>query len=75
MKEKLCGVTKDKCCKYNKFKDEDHYTVGKYVAVHGTAAALRKFKKLFPHCRLTESTVRAIRENTIELSSPHYHHH
>ena len=62
VKEKLSGVvTKDKRCKCNKFKDEDCYVIGKYVAIHGTAAALRKFKKLFLH-RLTESTVRAIRE-------------
>ena len=62
VKEKLFGVTKDKRCKYNKFKDEDRYTIGKHPAIHGTAAALRKFKKLFPHYRLTESTVRAMRE-------------
>ena len=36
--------------------------IGKYAAIHGTAAALRKFKKLFPHYRHTESTVRAMLE-------------
>ena len=40
VKEKLSGVTKDKRCKYNKFKDEHRYTIGKYAAIHGTAAAL-----------------------------------
>ena len=62
VKEKLSSATKDKRCKYNKFKDEDRYTIGKYAPIHGTVAALRKFKKLFPHYRLTESTVRAMRE-------------
>ena len=62
VKEKLYGVTKDKRCKYSKFKDEDRYAIGKYAAIHGTAAALQKFKKLFPHYGLTESTVRAMRE-------------
>ena len=62
VKEKLSGVTKYKRCKYNKVKDEDRYAIGKYPAIHGTAAALRKFKKLFPHYRLTENTVRAMRE-------------
>ena len=68
VKEKLSGVTKDKRCKYNKFKDEDRYTIGRYVAIHGTAAALRKFKKLFPHYRLTESTVRTMRERYHRIS-------
>lgn len=45
VKEKLPGVAKDKCCKYNKFKDEDRSTIGKYAAIHGTAAALQKFKR------------------------------
>ena len=34
-KEKLSVVTKDKRCKYNKFKDEKHYTIGKYATIHG----------------------------------------
>ena len=67
---KLPGVTKDKCCKYNKFKDEDHDTTGKYVAIYGTAAALRKFKKLYPHYRLTESTVKAMREKYRIVNPP-----
>ena len=61
VKEKLSSVNNDRNCKYNKFKDEDRYTIGKY-AIHGTAAALRTFKKSFSHYRLTESTVRAMRE-------------
>ena len=62
VKEKLSGVTKDERCRYNKFKDEDHYTSWKYVTIHGTAAVLQKFKKLFPHYSLTESAVRAMHE-------------
>ena len=63
VKEKLSGVTKDECCNYNNFKDGDRYTIGKYAAIQGTAAALRKFKKLLSHYRLHESSVRAKREN------------
>ena len=70
VKGKLPGVTKDKHCKYNKFKDEDHYTTGKYAAIYGTAAALRKFKKLYPHYRLTESTVKAMREKYRNVNLP-----
>ena len=58
VKEKLFGITKDKHSKYNKFKDKDRYMTGKYTAIHGTAAASQKFKKLFPHYRHTESAVR-----------------
>ena len=60
VKEKLSTVN-DKRCKYNKFKDEDRFTIGKYAAIHGTAAALRKFKNTFLHYRLTESTIRTMR--------------
>ena len=67
---KLPGVTKDNCCKYNKFKDEDHDTTGKYAAIYGTAAALRKSKKLYPHYRLTESTVKAMREKYRIVNPP-----
>ena len=63
VKEKLSGVTKDERCNYNNFKDGDRYTIGKYAAIQGTAAALRKFKKLLSHYRLHESSVRAKREN------------
>ena len=73
-KEKLSVVTKDKRCKYNKFKDEKHYTIGKYATIHGTAAALQKLKKLFPHYRLTEK-LKLCMKNTSELSSPHHHYH
>ena len=62
VKEKLSGVTKEERCRYNQFKDEDHYTSRKYVTIHGTAAVLQKFKKLFPHYSLTESAVRAMHE-------------
>ena len=46
VKEKLSGVTKDKRCKYNKFKDEDHYMIAKCPAIHGTAAALKNSKNI-----------------------------
>ena len=46
VKEKLSGVTKDKRCKYNKFKDENHYMIAKCPAIHGTAAALKNSKNI-----------------------------
>ena len=61
VKEKLSTVN-GKRCNYNKFKDEDRFTIGKYAAIHGTAAALIKFKNTFPHYRLTESTIRTMRK-------------
>ena len=63
VKEKLSGVTKYESCNYNNFKDGHRYTIGKYAAIQGTAAVLRKFKKLLPHYRLHENRVRAKREN------------
>ena len=60
VKEKLSTVN-DKRCKYNNFKDEDRFTIGKYAPIHGTAAALKKIKNTFPHYRLTESPIRTMR--------------
>ena len=41
---------------------EDCYAIGKYVAIHRTAAALRKFKKSHSHYGLTESSIRTSRD-------------
>ena len=48
----------DYCGTCNKFHEKDHYAVGKYAGIHGTVAALRKFKRSHPHYRLTENSVR-----------------
>ena len=61
VKENLFGVSKYNRCNYNNFKDKDRYTIGKYATIYGNAAVLWKFKKLFPHYTLTESTFRAMR--------------
>ena len=53
MKEKLSDISSDHRGTYNKFKDEERYAIRKYAAIHGTDAALRLFKKLHPHYRLT----------------------
>ena len=67
VKEKLSDIiSNDHCGTYTNYKYEECYAIGKYVAIHGTAAALRKFKKLYSHYRLTESSVVPI---ITELSS------
>ena len=62
MKEKLSDISNDHRGTCNKFKEEGRYTLGKYIAIHGTAAALRKIKKSHSHYRITESTVRTMRD-------------
>ena len=58
VKEKLSGVTKISVARTVNLKMK---TV---IRLESTplSTALQKFKKLFPHYRLTESTVRAMRE-------------
>ena len=46
--------------RYNKFSDEDRCEIAKYAALHGPAAAVRKFKPKFPN--LNESTTRTFRD-------------
>ena len=71
-KEKLSDISTDHRGTYNKFKDEDRCAIGKYAAIHGTAAALEKFNKLHPHYRLTESLFKTMRDKyrRIVKSSP-----
>ena len=61
VKEKISNITNNRGT-YNKFKDKDRYEIGKYAAIHGTAATLKKFKKTHPNYRLTESTVRTMHD-------------
>ena len=71
VKEKLSNNSTDHRHTYNKFKDEDRYAIGKYAAIHGTAAALRKFEKSHPCYRLTESSVRTMHDKYCRIvSSP-----
>ena len=45
---------------YQRFSDEDRFAIGKYAAVHGPMATVKKFKPKFPH--LKESIVRTFRD-------------
>ena len=45
---------------YQRFSDEDRLTIGKYAAVHGPMATIKKFKAKFPY--LKESTARTFRK-------------
>ena len=69
VKVKVSGVTEDKRCKYNKFKDEDRYTIGKHAAIHGTAAACRKFIIDSLKAQL------GLCVKNIKFSFPHHHHY
>ena len=54
---------------YQRFSNEDRFAIGKYAAVDGPMATVRKFKPKFPH--LKESTVRTSRDkyrNTLKRS-------
>ena len=62
VKEKLLDISTDHQGTNDNFKDKDRYAV---AAIHGTAAALRKFKNSHPHHRLTEK----LRGKIAELSS------
>ena len=54
---------------YQRFSDEDRFAIGKYAAVHGPMATVKKFKPKFPH--FIESTVGTSRDkyrNTLKRS-------
>ena len=48
VKKSLAG-TKQSSGKYIKFSKEDRFTIGRYAAVHGPLAAVRKFKGQYPN--------------------------
>ena len=56
----LQEATVQKASKYTKWTDENRYAVGKYAFEHGTAVAVRNFKKDFPNIK--ESTVREFKK-------------
>ena len=48
---------------YEHFDDEERVQIGRYAAVHGVAAAVRHYQKLFPTRKVKESSVRMWRNN------------
>ena len=58
--KKSLAETKQSRGKYIKFSEEDCFTIGRYPAVHGPLAAVRKFKDQYPN--LNESSVRTFRD-------------
>ena len=58
--KKSLAKTKQSRGKYIKFSVEDRFTIGRYAAVHGPLAAVRKFKDQYPN--LNEISVRTFRD-------------
>ena len=50
-----------------KLTDKERYDIGKSSSVHGATAAVRKFKKSYPHLKLGESTARSLKKKYEEL--------
>ena len=44
------------------FTDNERFLIGKYAAIHGPIAAVKKFKKSHPHLKFGENTARSLRE-------------
>ena len=57
-KKKLSDITKEKHCKYNKFKDEDRYTIGKYPTME-QLQPYKNSRNYFHIYRFTESLVKS----------------
>ena len=52
----------DKKRKNCRFTDNERYLIGKYVAIHGPIATVKKFKRSHPRLKFGESTARSFRE-------------
>ena len=52
----------DKKRKNCRFTDNERYLIGKYAAIHGPIATVKKFKRSHPHLKFGESTARSFRE-------------
>ena len=52
---------------HTKFTNRERFPIGKYAAIHGPGAAVRKFHKSHPHLKFGESQARALRNK--------YHEH
>ena len=46
----------------SKYNENERCLIGKYAAINGTAAAVKKFKRSHPHLKLGESMVRHLRD-------------
>ena len=46
----------------SKFTENERYLIGKYTAINGPSAAVKKFKKSHSHLKFGESTARNLRE-------------
>ena len=54
---------------YTTFSPAERFEIGKYTAIHGAAAAIRKFKRSHPHLSLIESTARSFRAKYLKQKS------
>ena len=65
--------TKKQKRKNSRFTDSDRYPIGKYAAIYGATAAVKKFKKSHPHLKFGESTARSLRDKYCEMSKSSEH--
>ena len=49
-----------------KFTEKERFLIGKYTAVNGPDAAVRKFRKPHPHLKFGESQPRALRKKYLD---------
>ena len=49
-----------------KFREKESFLIGKYTAISGPGAAVRKFRKSHPHLKFGESQARALRKKYLD---------
>ena len=49
-----------------KFREKESFLIGKYTAISGPGAAVRKFRKSHPHLKFGESQARALRRKYLD---------
>ena len=65
----ISGLQKNRSKKiYSKFTEDERFLIGKYAAINGASAAVRKFKTSHPHLKFGESTARSLRDKYHQLS-------
>ena len=53
--------------KFNtKFTEKERFLIGKYAAINGPGAAVRKFRKSIPHLKFAESQAKALRKKYLD---------
>ena len=68
-KKKFLWQKKKERLTFQKWAPSDRFKIGKYAAVNGNIASVRKFQTEFPH--LNESTVRKFRKKyNTDISNP-----